>query len=240
MTARLLAIAGWLAAGHAVLAGLYWLLLAIPESNIAMLAASALTVVTLVLAFGWIEAVGLLAWQPEERRRDLPRRGIGKAPGVWIGAVLFVAAWFLVALAQAHWDSYRGEIDAWLMAQFGWTTTGGLHDAVRWLLAFVRFLGLSLAVSLAWAFVSNGFAGIRSIRWVRDAVSPRRLLVLGGILLVFVWLPWRSVNWRPAWLAPNWQESTFVVLKLGSLYLLANLGWALVLGSGARRIRTSP
>jgi hypothetical protein len=47
------------------------------------------------------------------------------------------------------------------------------------------------------------------------------------------------VDWRPAWLAPNWQETTFVVLKLGTLYLLANIGWALVLGSGARRIRTS-
>jgi len=232
MTARLLAIAGWLAAGHAVLAGLYWLLLAIPESNIAMLAASALTVVTLILAFGWIEAVGLLAWQPEARPRDLPRRGIGKAPGVWGGAALFVAAWVLVALARAHWDSYRGEIDAWLMAQFGWTNVGWLHTAFGWLLAFVRFLGLSLAVSLAWAFASDGFAGIRSIRWVRDAVSPRRLLTLAGILVVFYWLPMRAVNWRPAWLAPNWQETTFVALKLGVLYLLANLGWALILGVG--------
>lgn len=235
MTRRLLAIAGWLAAGHAVLAGLYWLLLAIPESNVPMLAASALSVVAAVLVFGWIEAVGLLAWQLEARPRELLRRGVGTAPGVWLGAALFVAAWCLVAYAQAHWDSYRGEIDAWLMAQFGWANAGWLHAALRWLLAFVRFLGLSLAVSLAWAFALNGFAGIRSARWTRDAFSLRRLLALAGILVAFFWLPWLAAAWRPAWLAPNWQETTFVVLKLGILYLLANIGWALVLGVGRSR-----
>ena len=239
MTARLLAIAGWLAGGHAVLAGLYWLLLAIPESNVAMLAASALTVVVAVVVFGWVEAVGLLAWQPEAPPRELLRRGLGKAPGVWLGAALFVAAWFLVAYAQTRWDGYSGEIDAWLMAQFGWSDAGARHTAFRWLLAFVRFLVLSLAVSLAWAIAAGGFRALRHARWVRDAVSIRRLLTLAGILIVFFWLPTRAVNWRLAWLAPNWQETTFVVLKLGSLYLLANLGWTLVLGVGSN-YRTGP
>jgi hypothetical protein len=233
MTARLLAIAGWLAAGHAMLAGLYWLLLAIPESNVPMLAASALTVVMAVLLFGWIEAVGLLAWQREAHPRELLRRGIGTAPGVWLGVALFVAAWVLAAYAGAHWDSYRGEIDAWLMAQFGWTNAGWLHTAFRWLLAFVQFLGLSVAVALASAFAAGGFGALRHARWLRDAVSLRRLLTLAGILVVFFWLPLRTVAWRPAWLAPNWQETTFVVLKLGILYLLANVGCALILGVGS-------
>ena len=69
--------------------------------------------------------------------------------------------------------------------------------------------------------------------------SPSVDAVLAGILAVFFWLPWQAVDWRPSWLAPDWQETTFVVLKLGVLYLLANLGSALVLGSGTRRIRTS-
>jgi hypothetical protein len=232
MTARLRAIAGWLAAGHAVLAGLYWLLLAIPESNVPMLAASALTVLVAILVFGWIEAVGLLAWQPEAHPRELLRRGVGTAPGVWLGVALFVVAWSLAAYAGAQWDGHRGEIDAWLMAQFGWTNTGPFHTAFRWLLAFVQFLGLSVSVALASAFAAGGFGAVRQARWLRDAVSLRRLLTLAGILVVFVWLPLRTVNWRPAWLAPNWQETTFVVLKLGILYLLANLGWALVLGAG--------
>jgi hypothetical protein len=232
MTARVHAIAGWLAAGHALLAGLYWLLLAIPESNVAMLAASTLTMVVAVLIFGWVEAVGLLAWREDARARELPRRAVGAAPGVWLGVALFVVVWVLVAWAGGLWDGSRGEIDAWLMAQFGWSDTGWLHTAFRWLLVLVRFLSLSLAVSLAWAVASSGFAGVGRAGWLRDAVSFRRLLTLAGILVVFFWLPWRAVSWRPTWLTPNWQETTFVAVKLGILYLLANLGWALVLGVG--------
>ena len=239
MTRRLLAIAGWLAAGHAVLAGLYWLLLAIPESNVAMLAASALSVVAMALLFGWVEALGLLAWQVDPHPRELPRRAVGKVPGVWLGAALFVVAWFLVAHAGALWDSRRGEIDAWLMAQFGWTNTGWLHTAFRWLLTFVRFLGLSLAVALASAVAAGGLGALRHSRWVLDAVSLRRLLTLAGILVVFFWLPLQAVNWRPAWLAANWQETTFVSLKLAVLYVLANVGCALILGVGSN-YRTGP
>jgi hypothetical protein len=233
MTGRLLAIAGWLAIGHAVIAGLYWLLLAIPESNVAMLAASALTAVAAVLVFGWVEAVALLACQADTRPRELPRRAVAKVPGVWLGAALFVVVWFLVAHAGALWDARRGEIDAWLMAQFGWPNTGWLHTAFRWLLAFVQFLCLSVSVALASAFAVAGFTGVGGTRWLRNAVSLRRLLALAGVLVVFFWLPLQAVNWRPGWLAANWQETTFVVFKLGALYLIANLGWALVLGVGS-------
>ena len=232
MTARLLAIAGWLAAGHAVLVGLYWLLLAIPESNVAMLASSALSVMVMALLFGSVEAVGLLAWQAGAEPRELPRRAIGKVPGVWLGTALFVAVWFLAFHADDLWGGRRGEIDAWLMAAFGWTNTGALHIAYRWLLTFVSFLGLSVAVALASAFAAGGFGALLHLRWLRDALSLRRLVTLAGILVVFFWLPLRSVDWRPAWLAPNWQETTFVVLKLGTVCLLANIGWALILGVG--------
>jgi hypothetical protein len=232
MTARLLAIAGWLAAGHAVIAGLYWLLLAIPESNVAMLAASVLSAVVMALLFGWVEIVGLLAWQAGAKPRELPRRATCKVPGVWLGTALFVAVWFLVFHADDLWGGRRGEIDAWLMAEFGWTNTGGLHTAFRWLLTFLRFLGLSVSVALASAFAAGGFGALRHVRWLRDALSLRRLLTLAGILVVFFWLPWLAVDWRPAWLAPNWQETTFVVMKLGILYVLANIGSALILGVG--------
>lgn len=239
MTARVLAIAGWLATGHAVLAGLYWLLLAIPESPVAMLVASALTVLALVLAFGWVEAVGLLAWDPDATPRVTLRRGLTGAPGVWLGAALFVVVWFLTAHARTRWDASRGEIDAWLIATFAWTNTGWIHTAAAWLIAFVRFVGLSLAVSLAWAFSRASFRGAAGSAWIRNGLSPRRLLALAGILVVFFWLPWRGVDWRPKWLAPNWQETTFVALKLAVLYLWASLGAALVLGVGRSREKTA-
>jgi hypothetical protein len=233
MTARLVAIALWLAAGHAVLFGLYWLLLSTPESNVATLAASALSVILMAVIFGWVEAAGLLAWRANARPRELPQRAVGKVPGVWLAAALFVVVWYLVAYALSRWDGNRGEIDAWLMAQTGWTDTGRLHAGVGWLCTFVRFLGLSAAIGLASAFAASGLGGVRRASWLREALSVRRLLVLAGILVVFFWLPWRAVNWRPSWLAPNWQETAFVTVKLGSLYLLANIGCALLLGVGS-------
>ncbi len=76
-------------------AGLYWLLLAIPESNVAMLAASTLTMSVAVLLFGWVEAVGLLAWRAGRARartaRDAPsaRRpacGLASPSSSWCGS----------------------------------------------------------------------------------------------------------------------------------------------------------
>jgi hypothetical protein len=240
MTSRLFAIAGWLTAGHALLFGLFWLLLSIPESNVAMLMASALTVVLMALLFGWIEAVGLLAWQGDARPRELPRRAMRAMPGVWLGTALFVGIWYLVAHAGAWWGGHQGEIDAWLMVRFGWANTGKLHVAVGWLLTFVRVVGLSVAVSLASALVAGGFGDVGRARSVRDGVSLRRLLIIGAILIVFFWLPWRGVDWRPTWVTPDWKETAFVAVKIGMIYVMANIGWALVLGGVSKRDRTSP
>jgi hypothetical protein len=230
-----MAITGWLSAGHALLFGLFWLLLSIPESNVAMLVASALLVVTMALLFGWVEAVGVLAWRGGWPARELPRRAIRATPGVWLGAALFVVVSYLVTHAGVWWRGHQGETDAWLMLHLGWANTRTFHAGVRGLLAFVRFAGLSLALSLASAIVAAGFRAIRDVRWVCDGIRPLRLLMIAAILLLFVWLPWRGVNWRPAWLTPNWEEAVFVALKLGVIYLIANVGWALVLGAAAKR-----
>ena len=55
---------GWLASGHAIWAGLYWLLLQVPESNVLMLGTSLLLVVLLVWWMGAVEGVGILASAP--------------------------------------------------------------------------------------------------------------------------------------------------------------------------------
>ncbi len=235
MISRLVAILTWLTAGHALLAGLFWLLLSTPESNVAMLTASALTAMLVTLIFGWLEAAGLLAWRTEAPPWRLAGRAFRGAPGVWLGAALFVAVWYLVADAGARWGNHQGETDAWLMLHFGKADTTVLHKGVRVLLAVVTFLGLSLALSLASAVVSNGYRAIASARWMRGGVSPRQLLLVAAALFVFVWLPWQGVNWHPSWLKPNWQETAFVTVKIGAIYLFANIGWALSLGVAARR-----
>ncbi len=235
MISRLMAIAGWLAAGHALLFGLFWVLLSVPESNVAMLAASALTVLVMVFLFGWMETLGLLAWRVDTPARELPGRAFRAAPGVWLGAALFVAVWYLVMHAGVWWHGHQGEADAWLMLHLGWTRTGVVHEGVQWLLVFVRLVGLSLAVSLAATVAVSGYGAVGRAQWLRGGLSPRRLLIVAAILIVFVWLPLRGVGWRPSSVMPNWQETAFVAVKLGAIYALANIGWALVLGAAAKR-----
>jgi hypothetical protein len=232
---RLIAVLAWLSAGHALLFGLFWLLLSTPESNVGMLAVSAASATLLTLVFGWVEAAGLLAWRGEAAPWKVAGLAFRRAPGVWLGAALFVAAWYLVGHAGAWWSDHQGETDAWLMLHFGKADTTILHQGVRDLLLVLQFLGLSLALSLAAAVVGDGYRAVASARWLRGGFSPRQLLLLAVVLFVFVWLPLQGVDWRPSWLKPNWQETSFVTVKLGLIYLLANLGWAQALGIAARR-----
>jgi hypothetical protein len=236
MIRRLSFVTAWLAAGHALLFALFWLLLSVPESNVAMLIASALVVALLSFAFAVVEGGALAAWGTETRLRDLPRRALAALPGVWLGAIVFAAVWLLTSQAGGWWQDHRGEIDAWLMAQFGSPETGRLHAAAGWVFAFLSYVvGLSLALALGVAVLRGGARAAASFSWLRDAFAPRRLLTLTGLLVVFLWLPWQGVAWRPMWLLPNWQETLFVAVKLGVLFLAANVGWAMVLGLGARR-----
>jgi hypothetical protein len=234
MMSRLFAVAGWLAAGHAVLFGIFWLLLLVPESNVAMLTASALLALVLVALASWIEAVGLLAWRHAGPLRSLARRAVGATPAVLGGALLFALVWWATGLAGSAWASHRTEVDAWLMLHAGWTRTARLHAGVGWVLAFVRYvLGLSFGVGLASAAARGGTRALAGAAWLRRAVSLRRVAVVTASVFLLFWLPWRAVDWRPAWLSPDWQEVAFVSLKLGVLYLVANAGWAVILRESA-------
>ena len=59
MIGRLSALVGWLALGHAALAGLFWALVSVPESSVLMLALSGFLVVLMVILAGWISMSGL-------------------------------------------------------------------------------------------------------------------------------------------------------------------------------------
>ena len=72
-------ILAWLSAGHAVLAGLYWLLLQIPESNVWMLAASGLVVMAAVWLTGAIEMTASLAFAADAPVRSALGTVLGRA-----------------------------------------------------------------------------------------------------------------------------------------------------------------
>ena len=237
MSARRAVVVAWLAAGHALLFGLFWLLLRVPESNVLMLACSAAIAVSILLIAGWIEAVALLALRGETPGARAFRRGVRGMVPFLAGLLLFAAMWWVTGRLTTWWTGHRGEIDAWLMARFGWTATAWLHAGAAWLLAFLRYVvGLSLAVTL---FAEAVFEPLRSLvaRGLMAALSPIRLLALTILLALFFWLPWQVVYWRPSWLEPSWQELAFLAAKLGVLYMFATLGWALILERVAPRAR---
>lgn len=232
---------GWLAGAHALFLGLFWLLLNVPESNVLMLTTSAVLAVTIVAASGCVETVALLALRGKPFGGRLLRRGFrGVLPFVASLAV-FALVWFAASLFDGWWAAARGEIDAWLIAHLHWTNTGWLHAAAGWAVAFVRWvLGLSLALALFAALVRDepteearaqdgGVKAGLARRWLRAALSPRALLGLVILIVVFAWLPWLAAYWRPGWISPSRAEVFFVATKLGALYLLATIGWTLAL-----------
>jgi hypothetical protein len=231
MSARLLIITAWLAVGHALLAGLFWGLLQVPESNVAMLVVSALVGVALLVVAGWVQGIGLAAWAPESGLVGAARRAVRAPLAMVIGLALGGLVWLVTRAAAVAWAAHAGEADAWLMLHFGWTRTAGLHVVVRWLILFVRYaVGASLILTVVAFAVERRLSGLARIgTWLRAAFSPRRLALVALVLYAFLWLPWRAVYWRPAWIAAGWQEPLFVGVKLAVLYVVANLGWAALL-----------
>ncbi len=130
----------------------------------------------------------------------------------------------------------RSRMDAAIMAGTGITRTAWLHTAIAWAVWFVRYgIGLSVAVTLMLAAATGGVRVVLGLGWPRRGLAPLQILAVALIVLLFMVLPWQAVYWRPASLPPNWLEPAFVTTKLLALYLVIHLGWALVLGTVARR-----
>lgn len=235
MSARILAAVAWLCAGHAVLAGLYWLLLQIPESNVWMLGASLAVVLAAAWLTGIVEMTALLTTGAAGSMRASARASIRRAWLIVLPLALFAAVWWLTGFAVDAHARHSGQIDAWMIAKTGWTRTARLHESLAWLLAFVRYgVGTSLAVALMGALATGGPRGLAS-RWIAGGLAWKPLTVTSLALLVGIWLPWQAVYWRPASLPPTWVQPAFAALKLLALYVVANLAWAVVLRTAPRQ-----
>lgn len=241
MMARVARVTVWLLTGHGLLAAIYWGLLNVPESSVAMLLVSALLLAALGAGAAGVEghAVLLLAGDTPWRAR-LRRLGPAFLAFVAALAIWLVFAWVYRWTGAVH-EARRGEIDAWLIARFDWTETAGLHRAIGVARAFVRdVLGVSLASGALVAGTLGGAAGLVSAgpgagpgggRWLRQALGWRRLLVVALAVVVLIWLPWQAVSWRPVSLPPTMAQPIFAAVKLGVLAVLAHLGWTLILWS---------
>jgi hypothetical protein len=238
VTRRFLSTMTWLAIGHAAIGLLFWVFLQVPESNVFMLATSLLLVVAMIFLLGCVEAFGLARAQLEMRL--LPAVGLAarRVPLVVAPLVLFALIFWLTANAGDWLSGHSGEIDAWVIARTGWTRTAGLHAALEWLLAFVRYgIGLSLAVTLFAAVVVRGVRSVGRAVWLQRAFGWRQLLVTAASVFVGVWLPGQVVYWRPTSLPPTWVEPAFAAVKLAVLFLIFNAAWTVVLWTAACEAR---
>jgi hypothetical protein len=235
MMPALVAVVLWLLVGHAAAAGVFWGLLQVPESNAWMLSLSALLSVVLVALVGFVETGGVLRWVGTSRFGERLARAVRNIPASIVAMLVFSAVWWITGWLASQAGGHRGEIDAALMARFGWTKTAWVHTTIGWAIWFVRYtVGLSLALTLMVVGAVQGFGAVVRFRWLGRGLSPLRLVLVAAWLLILIWLPWQAVYWRPRSLPANWLEPVFVTVKLLVIYLTANIGWALVLWTVAR------
>lgn len=231
-------ILAWLSAGHAALAGLYWLLLQIPESNVWMLAALGVVVMAAVWLTGAIEMTASLAFATDAPVRSAFGTVRGRAWLIVFPLGLCAAIWWATGEAGARHARDSGQIDAQIIAWTGWTRTAWLHAAIGWLLAFIRWAaGVSLAAALTASLAQEGMQGLRP-RWIRQAHRWKALLATTAALALGVWLPWQAAYWRPEALPPTWVQPAFAAAKLLVMFVLAQLAWAIVLRTAARYLKS--
>lgn len=229
MTRRLLLIAGWLIAGHAAAAGLFWALLQVPESSSLMLGVSGTLAVLALLAAVWTVGGALAAWRPETSPGGAMARGLSQLVAVVLGALVFALVWWLTEKADIWHAQYGGQLDAWIIARTGKSETARLHSAIFWLLWFLRWgLGLTIALSLAAWVVRDGVRALASARWLSSALNPLRWLMVTALVGVGIALPWHHIYWRPEKISIG-AEPFFVTVKLTLLTLIVAVAWALAL-----------
>lgn len=235
MSRRLAAITAWLLLGDAVVFGLFWMLLQVPESSTMMLALSALLSLLAVLGAAAVQSGAMGAWDTAVSVDAGLRAGARRALMALLAAALFALVWWLTGQAFDWHARVSGQVDAAVIASTGSPSTAWLHATVRWLILFVRWtLGLTLAVSLLGALVREGITALGRTDWLRHALRPRSLLLVTVWFAVLDVLPWRFVYWRPTQLSVA-LEPWFVVAKLTVIALLMAAGWALVLREGRPR-----
>jgi hypothetical protein len=232
---RTRAIVAWLSAGHLLVAGLYWLLLQVPESNVWMLASSAAIVVATLLLGGIIESTAILAWTSSEPMSAALKTAVRRGWLVVLPLAVFACVWWMTGTAQDWLARHAGQIDAWIIAAFGWTKTAGLHTAMARVIACARYgIGTSLAVALLAALARQGPRGATS-SWPLRGLAWKPLAIVSAVLFVGVWAPWQAAYWRPASLPPTWVQPAFAAVKLFAIYIVGNLAWAVVLRTASRQ-----
>jgi hypothetical protein len=218
-------VSAWLAAGGILLAGLYWLLLNTPESNLLTLTASAVLVLSMI-AVAAVIVNGAIHIGQGATLGAAARRGLLGAHWFVIAAIPAIVAWLLIRRGDGWVTAHSGEISAWFIATLGWADISAIFRLEAWLSRWLRWVVFPLAsLSLLSALLDRGLAGVRGPAWIKRAWSWRTLLLATLACVALLLLPWQLTLWRPA-LPPTWVEAAVAGLRLGAAATLIAIGGA--------------
>ncbi|MGD9905901.1 MAG: hypothetical protein AB7U83_20710 [Vicinamibacterales bacterium] len=214
MIAALLRVSVWLTLALGLLAGLFWALVSTPESNLWMLALSALLSAAMLLVAGVAVDVAIRLWRGQPFAPDAPSGWLWPGLRLLPALAVFALVWQVAAAAHAWVEASRGWITAGLIARTGWADPEVVFTTAAWLATLATWVaGPLLALGLFGA-VTRGTAVAGAGGWVRQAVSARALLVGAVLAIGFArFWPWLDA-WRPV-LPPTAVQLVFAVAKAG-------------------------
>ncbi len=235
MIRKALAVLAWLAIGHLVVAGLFWLLLNTPDSNALMVTASALLGLVLVVIAGTVEGTAGAWLLPGRTFREALRAGLRAVPAFVLAVLVFGVFWWIAARIEAWHAAHGSEIDAWMIATFNAPDATWPHTLIT-VLAFVfrDIVGLSVAVALLFAALEGGTRAVLRMRWPAAAISRDQAMLVAIGVTLFIALPWHFATWRPNDLPVSWVQPAFAAAKLALIDVAMTIGWGICLLAGAR------
>ena len=227
---RLVLVTAWILLCAAVTAGAYWGFLNTPESTVAALALSALLLLISVALLSFTINGAITLWS-NAWSVPVMKRAFARLPSIIPALLVFAVFWWL-AFRIDTWIALRsGGINAWFIAQFGWSDVWWFFTAVRFITTFLRWVvGGLLAVSLMGGIAAIGWRAVVRPQWVRRGMRPRALALGTLWFVVLIVLPWMYlVPWRPSWLPHSTAELVFIAAKLSLAAILIATGVALMI-----------
>ncbi|MGE0042627.1 MAG: hypothetical protein AB7H88_09340 [Vicinamibacterales bacterium] len=216
----------WLGAGLVAAGALYWGFLNTPESNAAMLAASALLFAAVVAVIGVAVNGAVL-----EARTGTLRAGeaVRALPGFAAASIVALAVRWLAGTGASWTEAHAGEISAWFIATAGWSDVRWLLTSAAWFFSWAAWVaGPVIAISLLARLVAPGETD-GGVRWLTRAFHWRVLGLATLWFALLVWLPWQAAPGRPAAFPTGAMEPALAALKLAAIGLVMTAGLGLVI-----------
>jgi hypothetical protein len=205
----------WLAAGTAVLFGLYWAFLNTPEATSLTLAVSGVLIAAMVLVTGWIVNVAILLALGESMAASA-RIGAKRIHWFLIAAAPVVLTAWMITRADAWIARNSGEITAWFIVRFNWADIAAMFTAERYLSLWVRWLVVPAAAVAVLTGLLNERGGRTVVRAIPRPWHWRPLLVMTVAFVALIEAPARfsyaqDYVYR---LPPNWIQAIGAGLRL--------------------------